>query len=263
MKDNFELPVYKQFNLVQPFVESELDYGIAENFAASLRHLSSMSNMCFWIFDYFRNNFYYISENTDFFKKEDRLTVMENGYDYFIKNTHPNDILYLLSIHKAAWTFIRNLPADRPMTDYKICYTIRLRDVEGNFVPVNQQVKPIATDPRGNGWLSMGLFEIDHSNLTYLPYIIHTNTGEKTILGDISQKNLVNIPPILSEREIELLEYISKNMNQKDIASKLCISLNTLQGHRKSLYRKLMANNKANALKNAYHMGLFKNFYNF
>jgi len=107
MKINFEDNINRKFNLNQTFSETDLDYSVAENLASGLRHIETMTNSCFWIFDYYKNNFYYIAQNTDFFLETNRNLVIENGYDYFIRNTHPNDILYLLTIHKTTWNFFQ------------------------------------------------------------------------------------------------------------------------------------------------------------
>lgn len=101
---------YQSFDLNQEFITSELDYSIAKSHAQTLMHLESFSQNCYWIFDYNKNNFYYLSKNTDFFNEKNLDIATQNGYDYFIRNTHPDDILYLLSIHKAVWEFFKNYP---------------------------------------------------------------------------------------------------------------------------------------------------------
>lgn len=53
---------------------------------------------------------------------------------------------------------------------------------------------------------------------------------------------------IPSERELEVLDYIAKGYSTKEIAVKLFISENTVENHRKSLFRKLKANNMADLI---------------
>ena len=53
---------------------------------------------------------------------------------------------------------------------------------------------------------------------------------------------------IPSERELEVLACIAKGYSTKEIAVKLFISENTVENHRKSLFRKLKANNMADLI---------------
>ncbi len=257
MKINSQNTIYQQFELSQQFNETELNYSVAENFALALRHLESMSRQCLWIFDYYRNNFYFLSKNTDFFKEENYKEVVENGYDYFIRNTHPDDILYLLAIHKAVWEFLNNLSEEETVTDYKAAYIIRLRNAKGQYISLSQQVKIIATDKSGNVWLSMGLFEEVAHELAYFPYIENTKTGEQTELSEIVRRKQQLQAPELSDREIELLHYLADNLSQSEIAERMFISVHTLKNHRKNLYKKLHASDKQEAIKNAFYLGVF------
>ncbi len=43
----------------------------------------------------------------------------------------------------------------------------------------------------------------------------------------------------LSPREIECLKLLALDLQQVDVAEKLCISLNTLKNHRKNIYKKM------------------------
>ncbi len=257
MKINLEKFDIQDFNIEQSFTEKDLDYSIAENYAKILRHLEHFSHQCLWIFDYHLNNFYYISSNTNFFHKKDIDLVKENGYDYFIKNTYPNDILYLLHIHKSTWKFLQNLDKNQSVTDLKVNYVIQLRNALGKYVAVNQQVKLVETDKQGNIWLSLGSFEEVNDKLSYLPYIQNVVSGKKTNLFKTSfSKHNFEVPK-LSERELELLKYLTENFTQKEISERMYISMDTLKTHRKNLYRKLHAADKKEAMKSAHYLGLF------
>jgi len=251
MKPNLEKFDIQDFNIKQSFVKEDLDYSIAENYAITLRHLENLSQQCFWIFDYHLNNFYYISSNTNFFSKKEIDLVKKNGYDYFIKHTHPNDILYLLNIHKSAWYFLQNLDKNQSITDFKVSYIIQILNTSSKYITVNQQVKFLETDKQGNVWLSLGYFEEVSKNMSYSPYIKNVESGKKTNLIKTSVSKHSFEAPKLTKRELKLLTYLSENFTQKEIAERLFISIETLKGHRKNLYRKLHASDKNEAMKNA------------
>jgi len=62
----------------------------------------------------------------------------------------------------------------------------------------------------------------------------------------------------LTTREIEVLDLLSQGFNSKEIATKLFISANTVEYHRKQLLRKTSSNNTAHLIGNAFRQGLLK-----
>lgn len=62
------------------------------------------------------------------------------------------------------------------------------------------------------------------------------------------RNNLQAQNQIPSDRELEVLAYIAKGYSTKEIAVRLFISENTVENHRKSLFRKLKANNMADLI---------------
>jgi two-component system, NarL family, response regulator LiaR len=55
----------------------------------------------------------------------------------------------------------------------------------------------------------------------------------------------------LSEREQSVLQLVAKGYVNKEIAVKLCISIETVKKHLQNTYRKLRATNKIEALRKA------------
>lgn len=249
-----EREIAKQFILDQSFNEDNLDYELAEYHAKTLGHLEYMSRQCMWIFDYYKNNFYYLSKNTGFYKNEEYLKVSENGFDYFIRNTHPDDVLYVLSIQNNAWEFLKNVKSDDLVTDYKVAFTFRIQNTLGHYIFVSQQVKVIETDEFNNIWLALGLIEEIDNRLTFLPYIENTASGKRLVFDNLSKHKQEYKAPKLSSQEMNLLTYLVHNLKQAEIANRMNISLHTLKNHRKSLYKKLHAANKRELIKNAYYL---------
>jgi DNA-binding NarL/FixJ family response regulator len=61
---------------------------------------------------------------------------------------------------------------------------------------------------------------------------------------------------VLTEREIEVLKLIAQECSSPDIAEKLFISLNTVEAHRKNLFKKLNVKNSIGLIKFALRFGL-------
>ena len=61
---------------------------------------------------------------------------------------------------------------------------------------------------------------------------------------------------VLSEREIEVLSLIAQELNTNEIAEKLFVSVNTVETHRKNLFKKLGVKNAIGLIKFALRHGL-------
>lgn len=61
---------------------------------------------------------------------------------------------------------------------------------------------------------------------------------------------------VLTERETEVLKLIAQEYSSPDIAEKLFISLNTVEAHRKNLFKKLNVKNSIGLIKFALRFGL-------
>jgi DNA-binding NarL/FixJ family response regulator len=63
---------------------------------------------------------------------------------------------------------------------------------------------------------------------------------------------------LLTEREIELLQYVAEGLSNKAIAQQLSISENTVKYHMKKIFQKLGVQNRTEAVTNAIRAGLLR-----
>jgi DNA-binding NarL/FixJ family response regulator len=70
----------------------------------------------------------------------------------------------------------------------------------------------------------------------------------RKVAGSFYTPSSVNLPGILSSREMEVLEYVSKGLSYKVIAEKLFISFETVRTHIRNIYEKLHVNSRIEAL---------------
>lgn len=64
-------------------------------------------------------------------------------------------------------------------------------------------------------------------------------------------------PDMLSKREAEITRLTASGLSATDIAERLCISVNTVEFHRRRIMQKLNAANAAEAVNKARELGLF------
>lgn len=80
----------------------------------------------------------------------------------------------------------------------------------------------------------------------------------KTLLSSFMKKDPLPLQEKLSERECQVLACISSGLTTQEIGTKLFISKNTVETHRKNLLYKLAARNTAELITNAYKKGLIQ-----
>jgi Response regulator containing a CheY-like receiver domain and an HTH DNA-binding domain len=111
-------------------------------------------------------------------------------------------------------------------------------------------------DKRGNIWLSLRKVDLDpdqEANKPALSFLQHVDNNEiiYSIHGTAENDSI-------SERERQVLELISEGYVSKEIAEKLFISEYTVNNHRKSILKKLNANNASEAIKKAVKVGIIR-----
>ncbi len=90
---------------------------------------------------------------------------------------------------------------------------------------------------------------------------LDTETQEKLISSmsntdEEDTRNYDELAAQITQRELEILQLIALGLTSQDIATKLFISKNTVETHRKNMLAKLNVNNTAGLLKIAYKKGL-------
>jgi LuxR family maltose regulon positive regulatory protein len=95
------------------------------------------------------------------------------------------------------------------------------------------------------------LKNIKTNNKNLKKYINRLKTaflGKKPQLSATNQQSLIEP---LSERELDVLDLIAKGLSNKQIASRLFLSQNTIKAHTRSIYQKLGVNSRTQAVASA------------
>jgi LuxR family maltose regulon positive regulatory protein len=91
----------------------------------------------------------------------------------------------------------------------------------------------------------------DEALIVYANHLLETFSGGPA-KPETGEKHEV----LLSEREVEVLQNLARGLTYEEIGRQLFLSLNTIQFHIKSIYRKLSANRRAQAIEKAREMNL-------
>lgn len=161
---------------------------------------------------------------------------------------HPEDVAEKIAWELQFLSFMSQVPVEEK-SDYYLQHFMRMRDLQGNDLAVRHRILYLDYDAAGNVLLSLCLYSVAGQNAGATG-IIHSL--DDTLVSNPS----ANIQGILSVREREILEKISRGKASKQIADKLHISVNTVNNHRQRIIRKLHCQNTAEAVVVAGKLGI-------
>ena len=124
-----------------------------------------------------------------------------------------------------------------------------MQTVLGEYVKVLHRMFYLDYDTNGCARRALCLYNISVSDSSE-HLIINSQTGE------CARPESYGCEHILSSRELEILRLIEAGNMSKEIATKLFISINTVNRHRQNILMKLQASNSVEACRVAKGLGL-------
>jgi DNA-binding CsgD family transcriptional regulator len=163
----------------------------------------------------------------------------EFGLGFLIENMHPEDLDGYAQNESALYHVLKTIPPEK-LTRYKARQDFRVKTVEGSYKRLLHQVLILQHDSDGAIIRTYGI------TTDISPYKMD---GEMRVdlIGLHSEPTYIDIQPdgtysegfqILSPREFEILQGISKGKSSPEIAEELNISISTVNNHRKKILHK-------------------------
>lgn len=186
--------------------------------------------------------------------KPDEQAASEQGYAFFFRLMHPDDIAFVMDTSRRAIEYLLEVPpAERK--DYKTVFEFRLRNREGKYIRFIQQLVNLELDLAGNMWLILILMDVNPNqqmDKQLLRSTVNMKTGRVVpFTGEAEEKQSQ-----LTKREIEILGLIARGMVSKEIADELFISVSTVNNHRQRIIEKMDVANTSEALNYATRIGI-------
>jgi LuxR family transcriptional regulator, maltose regulon positive regulatory protein len=138
----------------------------------------------------------------------------------------------------------------------------RIEQAEGHSAEagdaLEQALELAEREPYRNAFLLGGsgaleLLESQAQGQSEHPALLEVLLGE---LGERSSQRPATIAEPLTERELRILRYLPTMLSNSEIGAELFVSLNTVKTHLRSIYRKLDAGSRAEAVERARQLGL-------
>jgi len=183
---------------------------------------------------------------------EKEVTIESIWEDELLNLLHPEDLKkkYRLELH-----FFRLLKAMdiQERTGFEAISKLRARGAEGKEEVLKHRIIYIGSLENGDIWLALCLYNILIAHPGFdAPDAVILNT----ITGNIINHTQGQDAEVLSEREQQIIRLIKSGNRSKDIATKLSISIHTVNRHRQNIFEKLNATNAMEACKIAEAAGI-------
>ena len=241
----------------QQIGSGDVNYHLWEQKRELLRQVADLSHSCLFTVDVFKNLYDFASSGfSDLFGyKPEWLNSIEKHGDFFEEMVHPDDLEKLIKMQIGHSHFIYSLdPQNR--NDYSNTYKFRMRNSQKQYMNVMSRQRVIQEDANGKAWIILGEVNIlpDQRQLEDVQGItVNLKTGQ--IIGP---HHKINNNTSLSDREIEILRLVQSGYLSKEIAVRFCLSLNTVNNHRKNILRKLQVTNSIEAINEAIKRGILQ-----
>lgn len=190
---------------------------------------------------------------------DDHLIFLK-GLVMLLEQDENLEVLYALNNHADLLNNIKTQTPDLLITDIsmpeingvELCKIIRKQYPEIKILVMSSYSNTISSTDI-DGYL---LKDTDPETLIEsIKKIVSKN--EKVFYKDFQKvENFDFNKNIVSKREKEIINYISKGKTTEEIAEKLCISKRTVETHRKNIFNKLKVNNTAGLIKTSITLGL-------
>ena len=245
---------FKQLLDNQTISPENIDYSILNYHIRLLEHIALVENSSLTIYDIFQKRYVFVRNRFRELIDYDDEKAAEEGYSFFFRLMHPDDISFVLDTCIRAIEFMMEVPAEQ-RKNFKTVFEFRLRNNHGKYIRFIQQMVNLELDLKGNMWLILILMDVNpnqQDDKLLLRSTMNMKTGKVyqfTEVGNEKQSQL-------SKREIEILGLIAKGLASKEIAEQLYLSVNTVNNHRQRIIEKMDVNNTSEALTYAMRIGI-------
>lgn len=189
----------------------------------------------------------YVSEGTkDVLGLEPSEFSLQKGFEII----HPEDMDFLSTQEARAIEFLYKNVNENERLEYKVAYMFRLKNTAGDYRTILHQAKALSLTKEGRIQYVLGI----HTDITHLKFPITHEVSIINTEGKVSpvHENIIdlfltssNLRNIFSNREKEIIFYMSTGLDANEIAQKMYLSPHTVNTHKRNILHKSDCKNTA------------------
>ena len=220
----------------------------------ALDAISRVSGYGYYVIDYHKKNFYYVSDNISYWLGLTADEVKEMGYGIYEKFVPKSDIEMLIEVNNSGFELFAKLP-DNEKIKYSITYDFHLV-VSGKKRLFFHQLTPLVMKD-GKIWLALCCFGISShqkaGNVVMKKYKDRKFMEYSLTEHSWKEKQITAI----TNQEKELLRLTARGLVYKEMADIIHLSEETVKKNCQKLMKKFGVNKMAEALMYAINYALF------
>jgi DNA-binding CsgD family transcriptional regulator len=224
-----------------------------------LEDILSFSRTAFIVVEFNPWSYLYCSANVLEVLGHTPEQFMAGGPVFGLRRIHRDDLETQVQVHNEMVQFLVGKP-ESERKKYKFSFTSRLIHGDGREVQILQNNFFLKWDATGNPMVKLITFtDITwyKDNSDFMVYVTRTNDDGSNDV--IKQENYSgNEDRQLSNRELEILQWMCSGKTAEEIAETFSLSKNTVKTHKKAILKKLGCSNSAQAIALAGIYGLLR-----
>ncbi len=224
----------------------ELDYSRVDEYIRSAEAFSRSSYQSFYIIDYFKRNFLYVSPYPMFLCGLSPEQMKELGYRFYLEYVPDDEQSLLLELNRAGFAFQSAIPIEE-RKDWYIQYDFHILN-DGHPILINHKLTPISLTSDGRIWLALCV--VSASSHTTPGHIEMHRVGSPEYFeyNRLTHRWDKRSMPTLTEGEKSVITLSIQGYTMAEIADKMCLSPDTIKKYRKQLFEKLGVRNITEAI---------------
>jgi DNA-binding CsgD family transcriptional regulator len=224
--------------------------------ALALNALSQVSHCGYYVVDYFKHNFLYVSDNIAYWCGHTADEAKELGYELYTQFVPQDDLAILKQINDAGFDKFLSLPEEE-RCKYTISFDFRF-EINSRKKMVNKRLTPLALKD-GKIWLALCILTMSSSKKTGQEIILKKNKCRTYFKFSLeTRKWSEKTVPLLSDDEKDILRLAAQGLSYKEMADMFNKSPHTIKLYRKNLLEKIGAANFNEAIIHALNFGTFQ-----
>ena len=225
---------------------SEEEYLQMEPVIKAVKAFVRSTHQCVYVIDYARKGFVYVSENIIYLCGHTAREVEQMGYDLYLQHVPEEELTMLAEINESGFAFFNGVPAEERM-GCAIKYDFHLIN-GGKKHLIHHTLTPLVMAPNGHIWLALCTITQSARN-TPGNIIMRIEKSPEYYEYSLTKKTWIKKCDVsLTEIERDILHLSTQGYTMKEIAEKLCKSLDTIKTYKRRLFSKLEVKNITEAL---------------
>lgn len=233
-------------------VQTEKDYESVQSAIKALDAFARVSHQSFYVIDYFKQNFIYVSPHRLVLNNLTVKDIQEMGYRYYSHVVPLDDLRFLEFVNKKGFEFFYQTPPSDERLKYTISYDFHICFDNKKKILVNHKLTPYLLNEKKQIWLALCLISVSSKKEKGEIVIRKTGERQKYIFNNFTGKWIEKEEFILNDIDINILRFSEQGYSNEDIAKFMYYNVNSIKFHKKRLYALLKVKNINEAIAYAY-----------